>query len=64
MRRVKTIRAKHTVVRDGVNVHEVCLATADAPEQVKYLTFWATDEELEKIADRLLELAGVEVLDE
>lgn len=64
MRSVRTIDVKHTVLRDGVTVREICLATADPSGGQKYLTFWASDEELEGIADRFLELAGVEVLND
>lgn len=49
--------------RDGVEMKEVAFKSVDGPAH-KHFAFFATDDELEAMADRLLEIAGVEVMDE
>lgn len=64
MKRVKMISVKHAVDIDDVELHEVSLTTADPFRGHQHLIFWATYAELRCVADRLLEIAGAEVLDD
>ncbi len=64
MKRPKMISVKHAVTMDGVELHEVSLTTADPFRGHQHLIFWATYAELRCVATRLLEIAGVEVLDD